>query len=85
MSNGKVAAIIAVISATLAIVGMNLKRWYKIIKKYTVGNGKHTGWYNVFQGADHPRYIGDFARSCTAGWWSLKCGSPGKLWPRNQE
>lgn len=86
MSNSKVAAIIAVVAATLAVVGMNLKKWYKIIRKYVKGNGKHTGWYNdVKPSGKRILYIRDAVRSCAAGWWSLKCGSPGKLWPRHQE
>jgi hypothetical protein len=40
LSNGKVVAIIAIVSAILGVVGMNLKKWYKVIQKYTVGNGR---------------------------------------------
>jgi hypothetical protein len=85
LSNGKVGAIIAIVSAILGVVGMNLKKWYKVIKKYTVGNGKRAGFDSeVMETAIDNYYEGDAARSCATGWWTLKCGSPNHLWPKDQ-
>lgn len=84
--NSKVVVIIAVVSGILAVVGMNLKKWYKLVKKYFIGNGKHTGWFaHVQESLIGNDYVNDGARSCAAGWWTLKCGSTGHLWPQEQE
>jgi hypothetical protein len=64
---------------------MNLKKWYKVIKKYTVGNGKRAGFDSeVMETVIDNYYEGDAARSCPTGWWTLKCGSPNHLWPNDQ-
>ena len=85
LSNGKVAAIIAIISAILGVVGMNLKKWYKLIKKYQKGKGKSNGFDSeVLETVVDNYYVGDAARACSTGWWTLKCGSPNHLWPNDQ-
>ena len=85
LSNGKVAAIIAIIAGILGVVGMNLKKWYKLIKKYQKGKGKSNGFSSeVLETVIDNYYVGDAARSCSTGWWTLKCGSPDHLWPNDQ-
>jgi hypothetical protein len=84
--NAKVVVIIAIVSGVLAVIGMNLKRWYKLVKKYVIGNGKHSGWSaHVQDTAIGNYYVGDAVRACAAGWWQLSCGSGGHLWPHEQE
>jgi hypothetical protein len=85
LPNAKVVLIIAVISGILGVIGMNIKKWYKVIKKYTVGNGKHSGFDSeVLETVFDNYYVKDAARSCATGWWTLKCGSPDHLWPHEQ-
>jgi hypothetical protein len=85
LPHAKVVAIIAIVSGILGVVGMNLKKWYKVIKKYTVGNGKRAGFDSeVMETVIDNYYEGDAARSCPTGWWTLKCGSPNHLWPNDQ-
>jgi hypothetical protein len=85
LPNSKISAIISVIAGIIGVAGMNLKKWYKLVKKYIIGNGKHSGFdAEVVETLLGNNYGGSAARTCPAGWWSLKCGSPDHLWPKEQ-
>lgn len=86
LSHGQILVILGIVSGVLALAGMTLLKFYKTIKKYTVGNGKHTGWYaNVEETLFGDAYHSDAVRSCVAGWWVPKCGSGGRLVAGNRE
>jgi hypothetical protein len=77
LSHGSAVAIVGLVGSLLAVAGMNLKKWYKIIKTYTK-KGKHTKngfWSRTFVDLFGPTYRGSHWRSCTAK--TIKCGSPG--------
>jgi hypothetical protein len=85
LSNGKVVAVVAIIAAILGVVGMNLKKWYKVVKKYKAGKGKTSGFAaEVSETAIDNYYVSDAARSCSTGWWTLNCGSPHRLDTQDQ-
>lgn len=82
LSHAQIVVILGIVGAVLGLAGMTLVKFYKIIKSFTVGNGKHTGWYAdgeaiaPFAGRTFHK---DAVRSCVAGWWKPKCGSGGRL------
>ncbi|HEY3906371.1 MAG TPA: RHS repeat-associated core domain-containing protein [Streptosporangiaceae bacterium] len=86
-SHPHLAAIIGFVSAAVAIVsGRRLVGLIKWVKKWTVGNGKHKGFYTVDFTADTSppdHFEGTKLRSCPAS--TPSCGSPAdhskETWP----
>jgi hypothetical protein len=77
MSHGSAVAVVGLVASLLAVAGLNLKKWYKIIKAF-IYKGKHTKngfWVKTFEDAFGQSYVSSSWRSCTAK--TIKCGSPG--------